>query len=179
MKKSISTKKGDLGYSSLINGKKILKSETIFEILGKIDKLSVFCGLAIINLKKNKEIEIIQFLQELQKELYLISGQLAGCQNCEIKFLNKIEEKNNEIEKEIGDLNNFVFNSEFPETIYFDLLRINCRSVERLLVKYFYQNHSEIKNLLPIFNRLSDYFFLEKLFLQKKYNLGTKNLKRN
>lgn len=179
MKKSISTKKGDLGYSSLINGQNIPKSELIFDILGKIDELSVLCGLAIINLKKNNEKKIVLFLKEIQKELYLISGQLAGCQNCKINFLDKIEEQTSKIEKEIGDLNNFVFNSEFEETIYFDLLRVSCRNVERLLVKYFHQNHPEIKELLPIINRLSDYFFLEKLFLQKKYNLGIKDLKRN
>ncbi len=176
MKKSIVTKKGDRGYSSLMDGKKFLKSKLIFEILGQMDKLSVDCSLALIYLPK-KEKSIAIFLKKIQQQLYYLSAFLAGYEKTkESNFLIQIEDEIKTLENKINDdLKHFIFNSWQLETIYLDVLRVNSRSLERLVVR-FSLHKSQFHFLLPILNRLSDYFFLAKVYVHQKYKFKVEEL---
>ena len=67
---NIFTKTGDQGKSSLANGKRLKKSELIFEVIGNLDELNSWLGVVVSHLNNDEAfVEQKDFLQQIQQQL--------------------------------------------------------------------------------------------------------------
>lgn len=97
-------KKGDDGQTSKFDGSRLNKDDLLIEALGSLDETSSFLGLCKIKAESFGEniidISLINILEKVQDNLFLIQSNLAGK---EIKNLDlnvpEIENSINELEK--------------------------------------------------------------------------------
>ena len=73
-KKSISTKKGDKGKTSLLDGMRVSKASLRPETYGTLDEASALIGLARAKIGDS---EIVKILLEIQTQIYLVNAELA------------------------------------------------------------------------------------------------------
>lgn len=155
----IYTKKGDGGMTALADGKPISKNDERIELLGAIDELSSYLGLA----KSISDDSIKNKLSQLQCELTTIMAGIADPKNSE--FFIK-EEQILTLESEIDGLENkasrdkcFVLYGSSELSARLDVARAVSRRAER----HFYnvaKKHETDKNALIYMNRLSDYLYM-------------------
>ena len=74
MSMKIYTKTGDLGSTSLIGGKKVLKSDLRIEAYGTVDELNSFIGLCCDLISSENERKV---LREVQDRLFTMGSTLA------------------------------------------------------------------------------------------------------
>lgn len=99
----IYTKTGDKGMTSLCDGSRLSKDDMRIEAYGTLDELNANIGLLISLLQADtlKEgdtfVSLIDFLVEIQEELFVIGGQLACAEIkeedhlCTQKLIKEIE----------------------------------------------------------------------------------------
>ncbi len=155
----IYTKTGDDGYSSLCSEERIKKCDIIFDVLGTLDELSSFIGLAKVQLKESHE---KSFLETLQKKLVCLMGDIATEGECKEKITDDdilaLEEEIDKLQKETGDAFEFVLPGENEISARLDVARTIARRAERYMVSASEKYDIECKNLVYI-NRLSDYLY--------------------
>lgn len=73
-KQSIVTKVGDKGYTYAYSGQKLSKSDLCFEVVGTMDELNSFLGMAksLVKDKSGKDI-----LERTQKDLFIVGSQIS------------------------------------------------------------------------------------------------------
>lgn len=151
----ISTKKGDSGKTSLFYDKDIPKDDLIFDVLGNLDELSSFLGLA-----KQKTALFKDEVESIQKHIQNINGCIASrgkiCFNN--SFLDWIEEKEQNLENHVDVKEFVVFGKNEVESL-FDISRAICRRAERFLVRFSKKEKFD-ENILKYINRLSDLLFV-------------------
>ena len=172
----IYTRKGDSGYTLLIDGKKVYKHNLSVAAYGTIDELNSFLGLLkdYINDEKIKDV-----LNNIQLKLFSIGSILASGENQNITEKVKIEKKDVEyIELEIDRLNeylpelkNFIIPGGHKISSYSHVCRSICRRAERKISE-LNENSSVDPNILAYVNRLSDFFFVLSRFLKHSDNVS-------
>ena len=85
-KKSISTKKGDKGETSLLDGTRTRKSADRPEVYGTMDEAQAFVGLARARSNLPRVTEI---LLEIQNDIYMVNSELA----CPTESLHLLKRK--------------------------------------------------------------------------------------
>ena len=160
----IYTKTGDKGQTGLIGGIRVPKNDIRIEAYGTIDELNSFIGLL---LSENLTLEVAEFLQSIQQNLFTIGSYLAtddSKQELKNTFLlpeNEISLIENEIDKldaTLPKLNVFIL----PGGSKSGALSHVCRTVARRAERRLYDMKTSyiIDNVIFIYiNRLSDYFF--------------------
>ncbi len=154
----IYTKIGDCGLTNTYNNKKISKGSQLIEVIGTIDELQAFIGLVKTKTPEQKTKNI---LNQINKDLYKIMAILSGAKvkfksEKRIVFLEKIIDKKSKNKP----LNHFLLPGKNEQTAWFHILRTICRRAERDLVRLREKENKKLDNLLPYFNRLSDFFFV-------------------
>jgi cob(I)alamin adenosyltransferase len=157
---SVTTKTGDDGYTSLISGKRVQKDDIRIKLMGNLDYLQSYLGLAK---SETKDIEIKNEIHLIQQNISSIMAYIASGNRDEftlsIDELNSIENniKNHEILSVIES--GFIIPGENKNSSLFDICRTITRSVERVLiyVDKSYPVRNEIKKYI---NRLSDYLYV-------------------
>ena len=172
----IYTRKGDSGYTSLIDGKIVYKHNLSVAAYGTIDELNSFLGLLkdYIDDEKIKDV-----LNNIQLKLFSIGSILASGENQNISEKVKIEKKDVEyIELEIDRLNeylpelkNFIIPGGHKISSYSHVCRSICRRAERKISE-LNENSSVDPNILAYVNRLSDFFFVLSRFLKHSDNVS-------
>ena len=172
----IYTRKGDSGYTSLIDGKIVYKHNLSVAAYGTIDELNSFLGLLkdYIDDEKIKDV-----LNTIQLKLFSIGSILASGENQNISEKVKIEKKDVEyIELEIDRLNeylpelkNFIIPGGHKISSYSHVCRSICRRAERKISE-LNKNSSVDPNILAYVNRLSDFFFVLSRFLKHSDNVS-------
>ena len=172
----IYTRKGDSGYTSLIDGKIVYKHNLSVAAYGTIDELNSFLGLLkdYIDDEKIKDV-----LNNIQLKLFSIGSILASGENQNISEKVKIEKKDVEyIELEIDRLNeylpelkNFIIPGGHKISSYSHVCRSICRRAERKISE-LNKNSSVDPNILAYVNRLSDFFFVLSRFLKHSDNVS-------
>jgi cob(I)alamin adenosyltransferase len=71
----IYTKTGDTGETSLFGGKRVPKCEELVEAYGSVDELNSWIGLVLCDIKEDHHKKL---LEEIQSDLFLVGGSLAG-----------------------------------------------------------------------------------------------------
>ena len=170
---SVTTKAGDEGKTSLGNGERRYKSETIFELLGNLDELSSNLGLLKLQfVGKNLEQDIPTQIKEIQATLLSIGALVAnpGVSNDD----QVIVHRNEGVKLALSNLENweqsllegfnfegFILAGSALIPAWFDLSRTVCRRVERSLVRYVHESYTEqLRPSLAFINRLSDYLWV-------------------
>ena len=119
---------GDNGKSALMKGGRISKNSLIFDLLGDLDELNCWLGL-VKNYLENKNKTVIT---EIQKDIFIISGQIACAPQQSLK--NNIEKLDECLElcmKKTGELKCFVVPGKNKKSAIVDIARTICRRAER------------------------------------------------
>lgn len=143
---------GDNGKSALINGKRIFKNSSVFDLLGDLDELNCWLGLAK-NYFKNKEQLLIE---GIQKDIFVISGQIACAPKKSLnESIRKLDKNLDLYMKKVGALKHFVIPGKSEKSAIIDITRTVCRRAERKAVNYSKIN----KEILTYLNHLSKFLF--------------------
>lgn len=165
---SITTKTGDDGYTSLLNGKRVHKFDLRIELMGNMDELTSYLGLL------KSEIKDVKFkgeLEAIQKNLSTIMAQIAYGSSQKYKLqdeeLNKIEVLTFEYESMYIPKNKFIMPGENRISALIDVCRSIGRKVERniISVDQFYPVDELSKKYM---NRISDYLYSGARYLDFK-----------
>ena len=170
---SVTTKAGDEGKTSLANGERRFKSETIFEVLGDLDELSSNLGILKLQFSGLESDEQVPLqIMRIQKTLLSIGGLVASPANTwDDAVLGQLEEG---IRLTLSDLedweHHFLEGFQFEGFIipgaalipaWCDVSRTVCRRTERKLVKHIHESYTEhLRTSLMFLNRLSDYLWV-------------------
>jgi cob(I)alamin adenosyltransferase len=173
---SISTKTGDKGESGLANGQRLEKDALIFEVLGTQDELNSWMGYALAKLSGHFK-EQKKFLLEIQDTLFYIGAELARSPKAKLKKtqLEKLEENSEKLQKIMGKdwTTKFLYPGGNEAAAILDITRTVSRRFERLTVRY--SKEVEVSPLiLQYLNRLSDYLFVLRSFVNHQENYQEK-----
>lgn len=164
----IYTKTGDKGKTSLFGGKRVSKDDPQVAAYGSVDELSSFLGMPTALLKRKPDKE---FLLEIQKDLYLIMGFLAGAANSKLKVIDiptmekrvkVFEERIDFIESRLPKLRRFILPGGSELSTWFHINRTVCRRAERAIVRLNEKTKLDKETvgvIIQYLNRLSDLFF--------------------
>lgn len=150
----IYTKKGDRGVT-ILKGRKIKKSDKIFDFFGNLDELNCFVGFLKCNLRRKKKV-FIQ-LNTIQNKLFDIGANVAGSKKKNITKdeILALEQSIDLIKKNIKPIKSFLIPGKNKNDAIIHICRSITRRTERSYLKIKFKNE-EIKKYL---NRLSDFFF--------------------
>ena len=187
---SISTKKGDAGESYLANGQKLPKDALVFEVLGNIDELNSEIGLVVAHLrtaeftvtpKTMQKDFLIEQLEDAQSNLYLLSGILAGAPNVLFSKtkLTKIEKQGDALQEIMAEgwTTKFLYPGGSIIGAHLDVTRSVCRRCERIIVS-FSREHTVQPVVLQYINRLSDYLFILRCFVNLQFGVTEKQFSK-
>ena len=101
------TKRGDEGYTSLLSGKRVHKTDNRIELVGELDELNSFIGLL-----KSKFIEP-NFLEQIQWNLFNAGAVIINDNNTELKHITEsdielLEVGMDKMNEELPELKNFI-----------------------------------------------------------------------
>ena len=166
----IYTKTGDKGNTSLIGGMRVTKNDVRVEAYGTIDEL---ISITAVLRDTINDVEQISFLIKIQDKL-MICASLFACQS-EEQWINLptienediliLENRIDEMEKQIPILNSFILPGGNLSSSYSHFARSICRRAERRVISI---SEPINDNALIYLNRLSDFYFVYARFLIMK-----------
>jgi cob(I)alamin adenosyltransferase len=161
----ITTKTGDRGKTSLLNGKRVSKDHAAIKACAQLDELCSFLGLARCHIRRADRKKL---LEGLQKDLYLICAEVSAQKQAVGKLKRRIDGVYvKRLEDAIGDLEKgfrlkkcFILSGKNLASAVLDVARARCRSAEISIVTL--KTKKWLPNaFIPIYlNRLSDLLFL-------------------
>lgn len=165
---SVSTKTGDQGETSLANGQRVSKDHPLFFVVGTLDELNSWLGLAVVKLDHGFP-EHQQFLLEVQNNLFYIGAEVALSPNTKFSHhtLTKLENISENLQKQLQDdwYQKFLLPGGTETGAILDIARTVCRRCERVLVKANKEGCQIRPVILKYLNRLSDYLFVLRCFV--------------
>lgn len=165
----IYTRKGDDGTTSLLDGKRIKKSEPIIRLLGELDSLNAKIGLACSFLALLKPLEELHFIQQALFDL----GACLAAKNRKILSSTRYDENSvslleqwiDAMDQTLVPLNTFILPGGHPAAATLHLARCQCRKLESIFVEL------EVKEGFIFLNRLSDYLFVLARFINQNLKI--------
>lgn len=162
---SISTRKGDKGFTGLLDGKRVPKYHLRPETYGTLDELNSFLGLARA-VSKDKTVK--ELLITIQNHLFTMGAELAlsgkkrnvlkgEITQKEVDWLSHLSE---ELENSLKPEPQFIIYGELKVSSLLDVARAISRKVERLASKMKSKRMLHNSNILEYLNRLSDVLYL-------------------
>ncbi len=174
----IYTKTGDKGETGLLGGVRVDKNCIEMQLIGETDELNAALGVVVASLNCHPELvsgSLVQFLQNIQRDLFKIGAEFASLQTPLSERVEKINESRviemekmiDEFWSELSELKNFILPGGSQAGAHLHLARTICRRLERELVAFGKSQMSNVKspksNLRPelyiYLNRLSDFLF--------------------
>ncbi len=163
--KHVSTKIGDKGTSKNYSNETYRKSDTLFNVLGTLDELSSFLGLAY-HYVKYEDIKNIQI--NLQNLMTLVatspnSNNYEKIEKCDQSKIDKMEATMQSLlDKSPLEPKFYLPGSEkSKEGAYLDICRVIARRAERRLDEFVISHkRTDLDKVRKYLNRLSDYLFI-------------------
>jgi len=160
----IYTKTGDQGTTSLLGGRRVLKSNLRIESYGTVDELNSYIGL-LRDQEVNQKREAV--LKEIQDRLFTIGATLAtepGKENVKRPDLLEgdlelLEQEIDAMEDGLPMLKNFVLPGGHQVVSFRHIARTVCRRTERCVISLMEEEHVD-ELIVKYLNRLSDYLFV-------------------
>ncbi|GHB27530.1 cob(I)yrinic acid a,c-diamide adenosyltransferase [Mongoliitalea lutea] len=160
----IYTKTGDQGTTSLLGGRRVLKSNLRIESYGTVDELNSYIGL-LRDQEVNQKREAV--LKEIQDRLFTIGATLATEPGKEhVKRpdllegdLELLEQEIDAMEDGLPMLKNFVLPGGHQVVSFCHIARTVCRRTERCVISLMEEEHVD-ELIVKYLNRLSDYLFV-------------------
>jgi cob(I)alamin adenosyltransferase len=156
---AIYTRTGDTGTTSLYGGKRVLKCNELVDVYGSLDELNSWVGCIVSEIQQT---HIKKFLANIQSDLFLIGGHLAGWKTNLLILSTRITEVEVEIDamdEKLPSLKNFIIPGGTIISSHVHLARSICRRVERQVV-FLGQKQKIDPIIIQYLNRLSDLFFM-------------------
>ncbi len=162
------TTKGDEGYTGLLGKERVAKYHPRIEAIGAIDEATAALGLAR---SQTCSPEIASILLSIQKDFYLLMGEIAaGKQNAK-RFqsidANKVawlEEQIDRIGKQIQMPDDFIVPGNTPAGAAIAMARTIVRRSERLTAVLLHKEEIGNRELYRYLNRVSSLCFVLELF---------------
>lgn len=144
-------------------GRRTRKDSARIGVIGTLDELNSFVGLAVSRFDDG---EIKNILKEVQRNLFVVGADVATPfditekhERISLKDVAKVEETISRLESELEPLNKFILPGGSREAAVLHICRTICRRVERAIVAL--KMHEELNNYVFVYiNRLSDLFFI-------------------
>lgn len=153
------TKKGDRGETGLPGGRRLPKTEVVFEFLGSLDAANATIGLAVSQLADR---EAIKLLEQVQADL-LIVGAIVASESPNRNFTERLKKQAALLERQIDEwdrglpkLENFILPGGSPAGAALHLSRTMIRQSER---NFHRLRAVKITEIAVYLNRLSDFLF--------------------
>ena len=164
----IYTKKGDQGYTSLLNNSRVSKSDDRIELLGCVDELSSHLGLAKVIADESLRAE----LGTIQKTLITLMSGVASSGNWKYKLSDEVsflEERIDAMENAFPRAKEFVLFGGCELSARLDVARAVARREERQFCRAsrFYGLDCEAQKYI---NRLADYLYVCARYADYKNN---------
>jgi len=162
---SITTKKGDKGKTSLLDGSRTGKGSLRPEAYGTLDEAQSFIGLAR---SKTGLSAVREALLEVQNDIYVINSELA-CppesrhllkRTLTAENVEKLTKRANEIEASLKLPPRFIVYGELETSALLDVARAVVRRAERAVARLEGADEIENTSIRAFINRLSDLLFL-------------------
>ena len=167
------TGKGDSGNTHLYDGSKVTKDNLILDLIGTIDEVNAYIGLAI---SSNEQSELKKDLQIIQTTLSKVMGTIAGASEPSIykfnigKSTEWLEDKITFYGRGLDDPKSFTFTGKTSAGATLDICRAMTRKMERRTVSFLRDNPGIDKNILAYMNRLSSLFYILRLLADNDEN---------
>lgn len=174
----IYTKKGDEGFTTLFGTGSYSKDHVRIEAYGTVDELNSVIGTVIAeiavvsaNLEDSDStrsfLQIIHFLQEIQKQLFVIGAELATPNPSakmeagfiQLSHVTLLEKEIDQMETELKPLTQFILPGGSKPASLLHLARTVCRRAERKVISLFHEEKVR-SELIVYLNRLSDFLFV-------------------
>lgn len=165
-KKSVTTGKGDGGYTMMWANEIVSKSDDKIECLGKIDELISWIGVCREYTNKLKSFN----LKLIQEKLTEINGEIIGSPKrvTDNTIVRHLEVVLNHLENQVTIPNHWFYAGKNKASSYLNYARALTRECERKLVGLMNKGEFENRNAQIYLNRLSDYFYLLSLYEDQK-----------
>ncbi len=173
--KSIATKAGDGGETSLLFGRRVSKADIRIEANGCVDELNVRLGLVKAALS-GEEASTKVFIERVQNNLVNLMGEVAvapedwaryeasGMPNFDAALLGELDARVTQLEEGGFSFKGWATPGRTPQAAAFDSARTACRAAETALVRVHEAgllNPGRAGIILASLNRLSDALWLE------------------
>ena len=172
-KRSVMTRKGDKGKTRLLSGKEVNKDHLALEVLGDIDELISFLGLARNYAKKRK---IKKYIFGIQQALIALSADIAAQETkttslktyLDEQMLTVLDQIGRDMESRISPIKSFIIPGDSLASSYLDCARAIARRCERRAVTLL--RGKQTQRTLPIawLNRLSDVLYVMARYEEQK-----------
>ena len=170
VRKNFYTGKGDSGITEILNHMRVKKSDEIMHLLGSMDELTAFIGLAI---SFSADTKLKLDLKSIQFHLSNIMAVLAGVQQNAMPgngiriYIKDLEEMVEAYGGSVDFPKQFVFPGNTQLGAIMDICRTVARRVERLAVDHHFDGTDQKEFILSYLNRLSSFFFILRLFSEE------------
>lgn len=170
---TISTKRGDKGFTSLLGGRRVPKFDLRPEAYGTVDELNSFLGMARAISKSQKVREI---LFTVQNHLFVIGAALALPGRKRALLKGEITQRevdwltglSADLEGSLKPKPKFIIYGETMISSVLDVARAVCRRAERRVALMRSRRMLANPRILVYLNRLSDVLYLLARFEEKK-----------
>lgn len=171
------TKRGDDGFTDILGGR-VSKNSIRIDVIGSIDELNSFIGLAI-SVLDSRFPEVIEILEDIQHDLFDAGADIANNLNTDFKItsekVEKLEKYIDSFEKELEPIKYFILPGGAKGAAELHVARSICRRTERELVDYTLVEAVKHNEVRRYFNRLSDLLFiLARVVNQRSGNFDVK-----
>ncbi|MBR2950366.1 MAG: cob(I)yrinic acid a,c-diamide adenosyltransferase [Lachnospiraceae bacterium] len=156
----IYTKNGDQGYTSLLNGSRVQKTDDRIELVGIIDELNSHIGLAKVTADPALKEDLAKVQRTLMK---IMSGVVAvppGSHKLDASEVAALEEKIDVMEAAFERKREFVLYGENEVSARLDVARAVVRRAERQFCRMIKYYTNSDRMALQYLNRLSDYLYV-------------------
>ncbi|XP_048581855.1 corrinoid adenosyltransferase MMAB-like isoform X2 [Nematostella vectensis] len=165
------------GHSSTYGGKRLLKTDDLFEALGTTDELSSHIGVACEFCEESRHADLIKKLEEIQCILQDVGSNIATPRETSRQDKIKrtefsemhvpiLERWIDEYHNQLPALTNFILPSGGKASSLLHVARTVCRRAERRVVPLV-TSGSVDPNVGKFLNRLSDFLFTAARFAAK------------
>jgi len=160
----VKTGKGDTGYTDLLGGQRVRKDHPIVELVGEIDELTAWIGIARSEIPDTALCETLGKIQNhLSTIMTAISAWFQNPQNISLEIdqnLQCLEDWIAVFEKDIKFPQDFIQPGNSKIGALFNVLRVVSRRVERKAVATFSIDDRQYHSLFGYLNRLSTFFYV-------------------
>jgi cob(I)alamin adenosyltransferase len=172
----IYTKTGDAGFTSLIGGTRVSKSDLRIDAYGSVDELIAWCGLLRDSIENDKHKEV---LLSIQDRLMVIASILAAGSEKFQKSLPELFEEDikfleieiDRMETRLEPLHSFILPGGNPVVSWCHIARTVCRRAERKII--FISGTYPVNALvIKYINRLSDFLFVFSRLISRELDAG-------
>lgn len=155
---TIITRGGDQGETSLADGARVAKDDARIALMGDIDELNCWIGLARLEASSPA---IGEMLLKVQHDLFDLGGGLSfpGAPLLSSTHVERLEKAAIEANDQLPTLEEFILPGGSRAISYLHMARAVCRRAERALV-CLARTTRLAGSALPYLNRLSDYLFI-------------------